>query len=177
MLIIGGSGAGKSTLGRALAQRLAVPYVELDALHHGPNWQAATAPELIERVLNAINDAPGWVVDGNYMNKLGTLLLDRAELIVWLDLPLSTKLLRLLRRTALRWLRNEELWNGNRETFRDAFWGREALLPWAVRRHFHHRRELPEQLAGRPFVRLRTPREVDAWLSELRGHSELDHRN
>ncbi len=168
ILVIGGSGAGKSTLGRVLGQRLGVPYVELDALHHGPNWQAATAEQLSARVHGAIDGAAGWVVDGNYVSKLGTLLVDRAELIVWLDVPLSTKLRRLTRRTALRWFRNEELWNGNRETLKDAFWGSEALFPWAIRSHFRQRRQLPGQLAGRPFVRLRSAREVDMWLAEFR---------
>ena len=167
VLVIGGSGAGKSTLGRILARRLGVSYVELDALHHGPNWKAATAQELTARVHGAIDGALGWVVDGHYGNKLGTLLLDRAELIIWLDLPLHTKLRRLARRTALRWFWNEELWNGNRETLKDALWGTDALIPWAIRSHFRQRRQLPVQLAGRSFVRLRTAREADRWLAEF----------
>jgi adenylate kinase family enzyme len=100
--IKGTSGAGKSTLGRQLAELLAVPYVELDALHHGPNWSAASATELRARVYAVIDHADGWVVDGNYGTKLGTTVLDRAQLIVWLDLPLLLKLRRLVRRTWLR---------------------------------------------------------------------------
>jgi hypothetical protein len=84
---------------------------------------------------------------------------------VWLDLSLRIKLARLARRTARRWLRNEELWNGNRETFANAFWGREALFPWAVQSHFVQVREWPARFANRPLVRLRTPSEVAAWLS------------
>jgi len=33
---VGSSGAGKSTLARAIAKRLAIPYVELDAFMHQP---------------------------------------------------------------------------------------------------------------------------------------------
>ena len=167
ILVKGGSGAGKSTLGRFLARHMELPFVELDGLHHGPNWSAASAPELQARVQSVLDDERGWVVDGNYDSKLGTLLHDRAELIVWLDFPLKTKLWRLGQRTAQRWLRNEELWNGNRETLKDAFWGIDALFPWAVRSHFRQRRSWPQQLAGRPLIRLRSPREVEAWLSEF----------
>jgi adenylate kinase family enzyme len=167
ILIKGACGAGKSTLGFQLAERLGLPRVELDALHHGPNWAAASATELQARVLAALDDGRGWVVDGNYDNKLGTLIVDRAELIVWLDLPLRTKLMRLVRRTTRRVVRSEELWNGNRETVKGAFWGRDALFPWAVRAHFRHRRNWPRQLAGRAVIRLRSPREVDAWLSDF----------
>jgi adenylate kinase family enzyme len=163
ILIKGACGAGKSTLGLKLAQRLDLPRVELDALHHGPNWTAASAAELRERVNATLDDARGWVVDGNYDSKLGDLIVDRAELIVWLDLPLTTKLLRLVRRTARRVLLDEQLWNGNRETLKGALLGGDALFPWAVKTHFRHRRNWPEQLATKPLVRLRSPSEVEEW--------------
>src|SRR3954451_1991807 len=96
-VIKGASGAGKSTLARELARRLGVRHVELDGLHHGPGWKAASAAELQAAVVAALEGEPGWVVDGNYDSKLGELVLERAELIVWLDLPLATKLRRLAR--------------------------------------------------------------------------------
>ena len=167
ILVKGGSGAGKSTLALVLAQRLDLPCVELDALYHGPNWTPASAAQLEERLLTVLDDARGWVVEGNYDSKLGTLLLERAELIVWLDLPLSTKLSRLVRRTAKRWFRNEELWNGNRETLRHTVWGWDALFAWAVRTHFRQRRKWPELFAGRALVRLQCAAEVDTWLSDF----------
>ena len=167
ILVKGGSGAGKSTFGLALARHLDVPYVELDALHHGSNWTAASATELHARVVSVLDDDRGWVVDGNYDRKLGNTVLDRVDLIVWLDVPLKTKLRRLAYRTARRWLQNEELWNGNRERLNNVFWGAEALFPWAVRSHFRYRREWPRQLRGRPLVRLSTTREIDAWLSDF----------
>src|SRR5262245_42754318 len=124
-LIKGASGGGKTTLARAIAARTGLPYVELDALQHGPNWTEATAEELRARVEAALDDARGWVVDGNYDSKLGRRLVDRAEVIVWLDLPLATKLIRLVKRSALRYLTREPLWNGNRETLRGLFVGEE----------------------------------------------------
>jgi adenylate kinase family enzyme len=36
--MVGVSGSGKSTLGRELAARLAVPYAELGAVFHRPEW-------------------------------------------------------------------------------------------------------------------------------------------
>jgi hypothetical protein len=162
----GGSGSGKTTLARELAQRLGLEHVELDALHHDPGWTAAPAPLLQSRVRAALDDARGWVVDGNYDSKLGALVRDRAELIVWLDLPLRTKLARLARRTFERLRTEEELWNGNRESLRGAFWGGDALFPWAVRSHFRYRREWPRLLTGLPLVRLRRSHEVTAWLAE-----------
>jgi hypothetical protein len=167
ILVKGGSGAGKTTLGLAIAQQLNLPFVELDSLHHGPNWAAASAAELQARVRKTLDDDHGWVVDGNYDGKLGTMLFERAQLIVWLDLPLRIKLWRLAKRTARRWWRKEELWNGNRETLKGVLWGRDGLFPWAVCSHFRHRRVWIERLRGRPLVRLRTAGEVDAWFADF----------
>lgn len=167
ILVKGTSGSGKSTLGRALARHLDVPFVELDALHHGPNWTPASAAELQASVSALLDDSRGWVVDGNYDSKLGSLLLDRAELIVWLDLPLRTVLWRLAQRTTRRVLMRESLWSGNRETLRGVLWGRDALFAWAVKTHFRHRRSWPSKLAGRDFARLKTPREVERWYRDF----------
>jgi hypothetical protein len=140
--------------------------VELDRLHHGPNWTSASAEQLQERVCTALNDDAGWVVDGNYDAKLGTLILDRAELIVWLDLPLTTKLKRMTQRTFRRLISQEELWNGNRESLKQAFWGRDSLYAWAMRMHPRYRKEWPILFTRRNVVHLRTPAEVSKWLEK-----------
>jgi hypothetical protein len=75
--------SGKSTFSRELAERLSVPYLELDAVHHGPNWTEASAEELQARVREFMASAhEGWVIDGNYEPKLGNLVLGAADRIV-----------------------------------------------------------------------------------------------
>jgi adenylate kinase family enzyme len=162
--IIGASGSGKSTLGAELAGRLGVPYVELDALHHGPNWSEPTAEEF-RAVVEPILAGEGWVVDGAYNQKLGEMVPEAADTVIWLDLPLSTTMRRLLVRTADRLWNRRELWNGNRESLRGAFWGRESLFWWAVARHRDYRRTLPRRLSQPQYaetcvMRLRTPEQV-----------------
>jgi hypothetical protein len=99
----GSSGSGKSTVAAELAGRLGLTYIELDALHHGPNWSEPTAEEFRAIVRQAMDVAPaGWVVDGNYDSKLGDLVVDEADMIVWLDLPISVKFPRVWRRTMHR---------------------------------------------------------------------------
>jgi adenylate kinase family enzyme len=164
--VVGVSGSGKSTIGRRLALRLDVPYVELDELHHGPNWNEASAEELRARVAPVVAQ-PGWVIDGNYRTKLGTLVVERADTVVWLDLPIRVWLPRLARRTLVRMLTREELFNGNRESFRNLF-ERPNIFGWAWRRHFEHRRELPPWVGQHPhvrLVRLCTPADVEAFLA------------
>jgi adenylate kinase family enzyme len=162
----GTSGSGKTTFGEELARRLGVPFVELDALHHGPNWSEPTAEEFRARVREAMEAAPdGWVIDGNYESKLGDTVLGAADTIVWLDLPLGLKLRRLWRRTSYRIRHDVELWSGNKEQWHTTLWGRDSLFMWMLQGHFRHRRRWPQLFAGDPrFVRLRSVAEAKAWL-------------
>jgi adenylate kinase family enzyme len=161
--VIGSCCSGKTTLAARLAERLDVPHIELDALHHGPNWREATAEELRAKVEDALAGLDGWVTDGNYMGKLGTSLIDRADTIVWLDLPLRTLLPRIWRRSRQRMRDGVELWNhGNYETWR-GLW---ILSSYTVRTHHRRRRYWPRRFEGRDVVRLRSSADADAWLAE-----------
>jgi adenylate kinase family enzyme len=168
--VIGASCTGKTTTSRDLARRLGVPHIELDALHHDPDWQEAPADVLQARVGAALAAAPeGWVVDGNYHGKLGTSVVERADTVVFLDLPHHVALRRVLWRTLSRAVTRKELWNGNRETFRNTF-SRDSIVWWVVRHHRSHRPKWDSRLAPLEHlevVRLRSPREVRAWLQSI----------
>jgi adenylate kinase family enzyme len=162
-IVASASGNGKTTLGRELARRLDVPFVEMDALVHGPNW-VETPDEELRALVEPVVASDGWVIDGSYRSKLGELVLAGADTVVWLDLPIRIWLPRLVRRTVRRIRGDELLWNDNTESYRTAFWGRESLIGFALRMHFSRRRRYPGQLASYSVVRLRTPRQVQEWL-------------
>ena len=160
------SGNGKTTFARELATRLEAPFHELDALVHGPGW-VETPDDVLRRQVEQIVAGDAWVIDGAYRGKIGTLVLDAADTVVWLDLPLVVWLPRLVRRTFRRIRRREELWNSNRETFRSAFWGRESLVFFALRSHIRRRRDYPAALADLPVIRLRTRAAVAEFLESV----------
>ena len=166
-IIASASGNGKTTLGRLLAERLRVPFVELDGLVHGPGW-AETSDAELRQLLEPTLAGDGWVIDGTYQKKLGELIIASADTIVWLDLPLRVWFLRLIRRTYRRQRHQEILWNGNRESLKNAVWGRDSLFGWALQSHFQRRRRWPRELSAYPVVRLRTPLEVERFLAEAR---------
>jgi adenylate kinase family enzyme len=165
------SGSGKTTLARRVAAAIDVPFVETDALVHGPGWSETGDAELRE-LLRPTVESGGWVIDSDYRRKLGTYVMEHADTVVWLDLPLRVCLQRLMRRTIPRIRLQQELWNGNTESWRAAFGGWDSLFVYAIRKHVSQRRTLPELLA-RPelahveLVRLRTPAAVDAWLGTV----------
>ncbi len=167
---MGGSCVGKTTVSREIAGRLGVPHVELDALHHDSGWQEAPADVFRARVRAALDAAPdGWVADGNYRSKLGSLVLERADTVVFLESPLRVALGRALRRTIVRTITREELWNGNREQIRHLF-TRYWIPWWVLQTHRHYAREIPQRVAEHPhleLVHLKTPRELAELLDSI----------
>ena len=105
-------------------------------------------------------------MDGSYHGKLGDSVLDRADFVVWLDLPFRTVARRIWVRTMRRIRTREELWAGNRETWRDAFFSRDSLFVWIVTTHRSRRRRYLERLGRYEFVQLRSQREIEAWLAK-----------
>jgi hypothetical protein len=153
-------------VGRALSERLGVAFVELDALVHGPNW-TETPDDVLRAQVAPIVASEGWVIDGSYSRKLGTLVLDRADTVVWLDLPIRVWFPRLVRRTSRRIRGREPLWNDNRERLLGVVWGRESLFIYAFCSHFRRRRIYPRELARYNVVRLRSQAAVDRWLASI----------
>jgi shikimate kinase len=170
-VVASASGSGKTTLGRALAAQLGARFIELDALRHGPDWTDATPEELCAKVAPLVAEER-WVLDGTgtAATPLGRMVLERAQLVVWLDLPPWVWLPRLLRRSWRRWVTREALWNGNRETLYGVFLEKEGLLPHAIRKYFWHRGEMAARvhslsMAGHRIVRLCSVAEVAAFVT------------
>ncbi len=179
-VVIGGETcAGKTTFSRALARRIAVPVIELDALFWGPNWTKPAPEEFRSRVAAQIaGDA--WVVDGNY-TAARDLVWARADTFVWLDPPFRVLLWRLFLRTNRRISSREELWKGtgNRERFTNAYLSTDSLYVWLVRAYRRHHRAWPSALAQPEYGhlqvhRFRSPSDADRWLRSIDGKSQRE---
>ena len=171
VVVYGQSGSGKTTVGRAIADALGVAHIELDALYHRPNWQPTPDDEFRAKVTAALDAHPeGWVVDGNY-RVIREITLPRADAIVRLRLPFRVVYPRLVWRTVSRAWRRQELWNGNRESFRLSFTSRDSILLWGISHWRAHVRSLDAALREiphtAPVIELRSSREVEAFVRGL----------
>ncbi|MEU1972388.1 toxin [Microbacterium sp. NPDC019599] len=173
--VVGVSGSGKSRLASQIAERTGLARLELDAVFWGADWtfrDLAEARQLVREFVAAHPD--GWVIDGNWTSRLEGLLDPGMEHgpdeVVWLDHPRALVMSRVVRRTLWRGIRRQELWHGNRE--RPSTWLRldpdENIMLWSWTQHAVVRRLMLERMdAGWPVTRLRSQREVDAWLKGL----------
>ncbi len=171
--MVGTSGSGKSTLARELAEILGVPHLELDAVHHQPGWAPLPTDEF-RRIVAARAAAGGWVIDGNY-GRVRDLVWARADTVVWLDLPKRTVMRQVVWRTLRRVALRRELWNGNRERWRNFLtWNPEqSVISWAWHKHAPDRAKYAAAAAGPAsahlrFVRLASRRDIARFLADAR---------
>ena len=114
---------------------------------------------------------------GNY-SRVRDLIWERAELIIWLDYSFPLIFWRLLTRTIRRAVTQEELWNGNRETFWGhlKLWSQDSLFNWLFKTYWRRKREIPILLARPEYVHLKSirfkhPRETEEWLETLKARA------
>ena len=165
--VVGPVAAGKSTLSAAISAHTGLPRIDLDDLFWGPGWTPQDTGLFHQGVEERLATA-AWIADGNYGGEVAEMLLSRAELLVWLDLPLRVCLPRLLTRSLRRAATGEELFAGNRETFGHLL-TRDSILRWGPAHHHQHRRRWaqrlhPDHTAGLEVLRLEHPSAVAAQL-------------
>ena len=174
--VVGTSGSGKSTLARQLAEILGVPHLELDAVHHQPDWEPLPTDEF-RRIIAAHAAGDGWVIDGNY-GRVRDLVWARADTVVWLDLPKRTVMRQVVWRTLRRVALRRELWNGNREGWRNFLtWNPEqSIISWAWHKHAADRAKFAAAAADPAsahlrFIRLASHRDVARFLAGARSEA------
>jgi adenylate kinase family enzyme len=170
IIVVGTSGSGKTTLARAVARRLAIPHVELDALHWLPRWTERPLDEFLGLTAERLS-GPAWVVDGNY-SSAQDVVWPRGTHIVWLNYSRSVVMRRVLWRTLSRAVLRTEIFSGNRESLRMSFFSSESILWWAWTTHGPNRQTYRTLFDGpeHPHLRrieLRTPHQAAAWLESL----------
>jgi len=112
IVIIGCSGSGKTTLANRISQILSIGSTDLDNLRfiEGELTKKKSADEFILDVKKIVQ-ADKWIVEGVYYNYgIDEILWNKADLIIWLDLPLWLLRLRIAKRSICRLL------HGNKDT-------------------------------------------------------------
>ena len=109
-----------------------------------------------------------WVTEWQY-SQVRAILAQRADLLVWLDLPRTVVMRQVIQRTVRRRLSRQVLWNGNREP---PLWtiltDQEHILRWAWDTHHKTATRVAALLEEHPdlmVVRLTSRSDVERWLA------------
>lgn len=175
--VMGNSGSGKSTLASRLAAILDVPFVELDALNWEPGWVGLNSegPEEFARRIAEATAGDAWVVAGSYTAFSLQGFWAKLDTVVWLDLPRSLLVRRVLRRSWHRWRSKELLWGTNYERFwpQLALWRKEeSLVWWVITQHHRKRRQMLSFMTDPRwrhirFIRLTSVAEVESFAQAI----------
>jgi adenylate kinase family enzyme len=164
VLVAGTSGSGKTTLAARVAAVLGAPHIEIDSLFHGPDW--ARRPSFEDDV-HRFSAERAWVTEWQY-GAVRDHLADRADLMLWLDPPTATVMRQVVRRTVVRRLRRQQLWNGNMEPpLWTIFTDRGHIVRWAWQTRAKTATRIGELRNRRPelpVVRLRSRAAAERWL-------------
>ncbi len=98
IMIIGNPGSGKSTGARMIGAALNVPVFHMDRdVFWLPGWQERDKADKLRQVQRIVAQ-DRWVIDGNNSSTF-QLRADRADLLIWLDIPVWLRILRVIRRS------------------------------------------------------------------------------
>ena len=169
VIVAGISGSGKTTFARELAVRAALPYHEMDALYHGPNWVPI---DTFEDDVAAIVARERWVFDSHGYEQVRDLMWARADTVVWLDYSRPVVMARVLRRSFHRAATRRPMFNGNTETFR-RWLDPEHPVQWAWTQYDARRQDMLRRFADPANAHLHRvvftrPDQARAWLATIR---------
>ncbi len=94
--IVGASGSGKSTLARILGPRLGLPVFHMDQIHYEGTWVERPMEEKLP-IAQAVETQDRWVFEGGMSVTYGNRM-QRADMLIWLDLPVGLRLWRVTKR-------------------------------------------------------------------------------
>jgi adenylate kinase family enzyme len=165
VLVAGITGSGKTTFAREVSRRADLPFHEMDALYHGPEW--TPIPSFAADVA-AIAAGERWVFDSHGYEEVRDLVWSRADSVVWLAYPRLVAAARVTRRSLNRALGREPIFNGNTETLRD-WLDPEHPVQWVWSQYDLRRADLEARFADPAYagirrVRLQTPAAARRWL-------------
>ena len=168
IMVYGVTGSGKTTLAERLSNLSGVKWTSVDDLTWEPGW-VEVPPDVQRAKFEAICGGEEWLMDTAY-GKWIDIPLARVQLIVALDYPRMVSLWRLLRRTFARAVDKKLVCNGNVETWKQIF-SRDSILVWHFR-SFHSKKarmDRFEKQEGITVVRIRSPRQLEDWVSKVTG--------
>lgn len=169
IMIIGQPGSGKSTLARTMGSELNLPVFHIDHIHWKSGWVERTTSEK-NRLCSEVHAKEEWIFEGG-RSPTWPERLDRADVLVWLDLPLALRAWRVFWRTVRnRQQSPPDLPQGCQERFNWEF----TKWIWTSRNTSRDamQRLYDSAIAEKQVCRFRTRADVSSFVDRLRKNSK-----
>lgn len=170
VILIGSPGSGKSTMSTKLAQILNLELYHLDNLFWSPGWIMASKEEQISITKDLIQKEE-WLIDGNYNGTL-ELRLERADFVVFFDLPRWLCMVRIFKRMIQYRNQKRPDFNAGTERFNWEF----VKYVWDFRKS--KRPSIYKKLKQYPnkeIVILKSRKEVENFMKQISQEKHNDH--
>lgn len=135
--IIGPPGSGKSTLAKLIAEKKGITWYELDSFFWKKNWEKRNPIEFKEK-LQEIIDKDVYILDG-YYEALLDIIEEKCTVII-LRKPLWLLLIRVIKRSVYRVLKNEKVCGENYESMSFLF-SNDGLFKYTISQFFFFNKE------------------------------------
>lgn len=107
VLIIGIVASGKTTLAKRLSFESGIKHYEIDSIVYDDLNNRKRSNEEQQEIIKKINKNHSWIIDGTLRKNLDNLL-DMADLIIYIDIPIGIRKRRILSRFIKQLLRIEK---------------------------------------------------------------------
>lgn len=148
-----------------LAERLGLPFIPTDGVYWRADWTPVASDDVREWV-EGVAAREVWVLDGNF-DAQRDVLWRRAELAVWLDLPWTVTVWRVVWRNLRWWASRRPVWSVGPMSLTKAWGG----VRHAARGHTLKRRVYPEYFAAFPeleVVHIRSAKDLRQWMGSYK---------
>jgi adenylate kinase family enzyme len=164
--VIGLPASGKSTFAASISKKLSIPHIHLDRFwfeaggHQGrhdiPNLEEVRS-KVREKAIEAVK-GESWVSDGIYLH-VQDVIAERSEVIIFLDIPLLTRIYGHAQRAFFEPKRHDEL----------GLWDEITFFREIVKRNFSSKPKLLKFVDAHKdkVIRLRSRKEMDEYLKKL----------
>lgn len=163
-MIVGQPGSGKSTLARQLGELLDLPVVHIDLIHWKAGWIERSGTEK-DRLCAEVHARDTWIFEGGRSSTWQERL-QRSDVLVWLDVPLSIRAWRVFLRTLrYRGKSRPDLPEGCPERFNWTF----TKWMWDSRKSARHKMSMLFECASseKEKYHLKNQRQIDELLAIL----------
>ena len=129
IVIIGCSGSGKSVLANILGRKLNINPIDLDTVRFTDGFASEKRPteDFMKDVANIAKDNE-WIVEGVYYNhQIEDVLWKKADMVIWLDLPLWLIEYRTWKRSIIRIFKHQTKPSGSPVNWKTEF-SKDGLL-------------------------------------------------